>query len=405
MGPTGTYDHTDAAVRAGVIAVTVNSTNNTIAGVHVSTDGGATWARRSQTETSDFRAVVALPTGWLAQASGRYAYRSSDGATWTQIVTPQDPNNITRYYHDASTDRLYAATQRGPLLRSTNAGATWSVLAVPAQDLTHVSARGATILTGYNGTFGGAYLSTDDGATWTNLATRGLTNATASSASAVTPDGTLYVVAGHLYRSRDGGASWTNLTTGLTPTPTGAPILLPSVVYVEGERILFSSNRSAYVSLDDGATWTLRTDGFPATGSGALTAFFVHDGHAYVLNQQFVGGTASGYGLYRRPLAELGLSGTPTSASPVGRPSADVLTVGAASSRGPVEATLAVATGGPVHLAVYDALGRRVAVLHDGPLSPGTHRFAWTDVAAAGVYVVRARTSDGVHSRAVVRTR
>jgi hypothetical protein len=45
---------------------------------------------------------------------------------------------------------------------------------------------------------------------------------------------------------------------------------------------------------------------------------------------------------------------------------------------------------------VHDALGRPVAVLHDGPLGAGTHRLRWDPANAlpAGGYVVRVRTED-----------
>ena len=64
-----------------------------------------------------------------------------------------------------------------------------------------------------------------------------------------------------------------------------------------------------------------------------------------------------------------------------------------ASGRGTVR--LAVSTAARHAAAwVYDALGRRVAVLHDGPLSPGAHDFAFDAAALApGVYVVQVRVT------------
>lgn len=55
----------------------------------------------------------------------------------------------------------------------------------------------------------------------------------------------------------------------------------------------------------------------------------------------------------------------------------------------------------PVRVAVFDALGRRVAVLHDGPLPAGVHALAFDARALpGGVYVVRAR---GVREEAARR--
>lgn len=55
---------------------------------------------------------------------------------------------------------------------------------------------------------------------------------------------------------------------------------------------------------------------------------------------------------------------------------------------------------------VYDALGRRVAVLHDGPLPAGAHDFALaTSRLTPGVYVVHVRVTpdDGAMWTAVGR--
>ena len=64
-----------------------------------------------------------------------------------------------------------------------------------------------------------------------------------------------------------------------------------------------------------------------------------------------------------------------------------------ASGRGTVRLAVSTAATGATVL-VYDALGRRVAVLHDGPLSPGVHDFAFDASALApGVYVVQVRVT------------
>ena len=61
---------------------------------------------------------------------------------------------------------------------------------------------------------------------------------------------------------------------------------------------------------------------------------------------------------------------------------------------------------GAVHLAVYDARGREVAVLARGPLGAGAHGATWeTGAAAPGVYVVRLRAGGEVVTRSVVVSR
>jgi hypothetical protein len=60
-----------------------------------------------------------------------------------------------------------------------------------------------------------------------------------------------------------------------------------------------------------------------------------------------------------------------------------------------------------VRLNVYDLAGRRVAEIVNGSLGPGRHSYSWNGRAvegmpvAAGVYVLRLETSDGVVTRKV----
>ncbi len=59
-------------------------------------------------------------------------------------------------------------------------------------------------------------------------------------------------------------------------------------------------------------------------------------------------------------------------------------------SRGNVSVAVSLPEAGPARLALYDALGRVVAVAHDGPLGAGRYSLVLpTDALPAGVYVVR----------------
>jgi flagellar hook assembly protein FlgD len=56
-------------------------------------------------------------------------------------------------------------------------------------------------------------------------------------------------------------------------------------------------------------------------------------------------------------------------------------------------------------IAIYDALGRRVAELHNGPMTAGDHRFEWTGNVASGIYFVLAKSGSAEDVRRVVVTR
>ena len=68
-------------------------------------------------------------------------------------------------------------------------------------------------------------------------------------------------------------------------------------------------------------------------------------------------------------------------------------------SRDRARVPYALPEAGRVHLAVFDALGRRVAVLVDGPQSAGRHTAALpTDRLAPGLYHVRLVADETVHA-------
>lgn len=67
-------------------------------------------------------------------------------------------------------------------------------------------------------------------------------------------------------------------------------------------------------------------------------------------------------------------------------------------STGPITLAYELAEAASVRLEVFDARGRLVATLADGPTGPGAHRTTWAAEAASGVFLVRlsAQSADGV---------
>ena len=73
-------------------------------------------------------------------------------------------------------------------------------------------------------------------------------------------------------------------------------------------------------------------------------------------------------------------------------------------SAGAAQLRLTVAAAGPVRVEVFDVLGRRAALLHDGPVGADGLRLA-VDALPAGAYVVRARGADFVATERLTVTR
>jgi hypothetical protein len=104
--------------------------------------------------------------------------------------------------------------------------------------------------------------------------------------------------------------------------------------------------------------------------------------------------------------------GRPRDVTPaVDPPLRDAFELAAGLSRGSTRMLLELRRTAPVRLAVHDVRGRRVAVLHDGPLAAGRHAFDWDprdrqgERLASGVYFVRVQSPVLEASRKLVLVR
>src|SRR5690606_31481259 len=100
--------------------------------------------------------------------------------------------------------------------------------------------------------------------------------------------------------------------------------------------------------------------------------------------------------------------GVPVATSAEAAPAAAGFSLTVAPNPAPAHGTIRLALDRPevVTVAAYDALGRRVAVLHDGVLAAGSHTFRFeAEDLPSGVYAVRASGVSGAVSRRVTLVR
>lgn len=218
--------------------------------VLATTDGGETWAlQRSDTAVDrplfsvhafDARQLVAVGLWSLVLRSG------DGGASWQVVPLPTPPAaagqaqrkadlNLFHLFTDER-GRLFAAAERGHLLRSDDQGASWRYLATgyAGSFWTGLSPAPGVLLAG--GLRGSLYRSTDDGASWARIDTGRTASITALLAEPGRPGSPARITAlgldGLLLHSTDQGASFSGqpradraaLTTGLA-MPGGAPLL------------------------------------------------------------------------------------------------------------------------------------------------------------------------------------
>ena len=184
-----------------------------------------------------------------------------------------------------------------------------------------------------------------------------------------------------VWRSEDAGLTWEPVNDGLPSLDVTAIHALENGRVLAGVRHL-----GVFVSDDRGATWSAATSGL---GAQTIRAFATGPDAVWA---------ASTDGLYRSESFAVAETPRPESASATLRawpsPAAQSLTLTAEG----------LGTGA-ARVEAFDALGRRVAVLHDG-LAPDALRLA-VEVGAwpPGVYVVRAVSPAGSASARVVVAR
>jgi len=258
-------------------------------GVYKSVDAGKTWTsvglRDSQyiggivvdPQNADALLVAVLGPRIVPPVPGapppadttgdRGVYRSVDGGrTWTRTLTPDGRIGASDVYMDHRDPRIvYALLTSGAAHKSSDGGATWTAVGTRGlPDGGRVSAFAvapgtqghrlyAFVVTGGRGAAGtrGLYRSDDGGDTWT-LGTRQLASAGGKMyTDPVNPD-VVYIMGTAIYRSIDGGhrffAFW--------GAPSGAD---PRYLWIDPtnpKRMFSGVDQGAAITVDGGESWT-----------------------------------------------------------------------------------------------------------------------------------------------------
>ncbi|HYE59179.1 MAG TPA: T9SS type A sorting domain-containing protein [Rhodothermales bacterium] len=358
-------------------------------------------------------------------------FRSADqGSTWTELPAYAAAGGGTAQLMTTLNGRLYAPQSNGgAMLYSDNQGQTWTSVAGAAMQGATTMARVGTTVVVSRGIASLIRRSTDGGATWADgttlmgpvggngavfigigsgsqlvRSTDGVTWTTVSVPGTLVFTSlwnvgtTLYAKAfvGGVVTSTDNGVTWTSVATASTPTfsyvfsnPSGSAWLVIDAP-VQGVTVAYTRDRGATIT-NVSATYpkvtgsTLCTSNFTATADYAI-------GNAWQCSLT----TTGGVGLYRLRLTA-GVSNEPDTQAP-----AVALTLLPNPVAGRLSVQVRDVPAGPGRLAVYDARGRQVAVLHDGPVSGRLDAALDVSDLAAGVYLVRLTSNGTVLTRPVV---
>jgi photosystem II stability/assembly factor-like uncharacterized protein len=257
-------------------------------GMYKSTDAGKTWTNIGLAASQYIGGIVVDPGNadnvlvaalgpraafgaGLAPAANdsnaqRGVYRSTDGGrSWTHVLPTDGSTGASDVYQDFREPRIvYALLVNGTAHRSTDGGATWQPVGSKGLgDGARFSAfavasgtRGRRLyaLAGAGGRGGvnrGLYRSDDGGDTWT-LGTRQLASAGGKMyADPMNPD-VVYIMGTAIYRSTDGGQH----LVAFWGAPSGAD---PRYLWIDptnSKRMFSGVDQGAAITVDGGDTWT-----------------------------------------------------------------------------------------------------------------------------------------------------
>jgi photosystem II stability/assembly factor-like uncharacterized protein len=374
-----------------------------------STDGGLTWSVSSipNIERLDAISAVSATQAWVVGELGQI-FVTTNGTTWTAQNSGTGADLSDVHMLDASTG--YAVGSNNTILKTTNGGATWANVSNGNADGDGVFFVDAS--TGWVVDNGGLIWFTDNGgATW----------ATQPSGVGANLSGVHFASPARGWAVGDAGAitAFTGPGGGVTVTvdPVNPPITIPAAGGSFQYTVTIMNTGAQAQTIDawtavtgpvnrepvartrfnigPGVTVTRTlTQQVPGVAPPGTYTFFVRVGTlgSVVLSEDSFPLTKAASLAGDAPAgAEAAWTGAFEEAAAGTTPAGFTLSEASPNpSRGAARLTLGVGEAQHVTAALYDALGRRVALLHDGALEAGTHALAFDGAGLpGGVYVVR----------------
>ena len=341
-------------------------------------DGGVTWTVTNPTadDLEDVAFNATGSVGLIAVGNGS-VLRTTDGATWTATNTGADDLRAIAW---GTPDVAFAAGDDGQAVRTADGGVTWQVLATGAVERFRAAAAVSANEAWLVGDEGLVRHTADGGFTWTpqNPGTDEDLRDIQMLSSEV---GYIVGSGSTVLKTGNGGATWTSVSDGAAGGE-GLAFVSESTGWVVDDAGL------VFVTDDGGVSWQVQST---PTGADLGGVAFASVDRGWAVGS---GGTVIAYGAGG------------TAAESHSRPARAMQVFPTLVTRR-VTGTLALTDAGPVRVEVFDALGRRVALLHDGPVAAGAVYPFEIDASTwpSGVYFVRARGAEFTLTRRVLRVR
>lgn len=239
----------------------------TTGAVLTSDDGGASWTIRTSNTTNQLSDVIWTGTAFIACGSNGTIIRSTDGITWSTIPSGQTAAYTCLSYNPTNNIILATPNTNGPVLSSSNHGASFTALAAQPGGAISVyyssvysSSLGAFIVN----RFGNIFTSTN-GASWTLIG------------NVSTDNGIAFINSSYLVGTIVNGI--TRRLSSNFSQPITTNFLGPTdLIQLANTRLYWTSDQSIYAwtSNDNGLNWT------PLNTSSVGGRSFVWTGEIFV---------------------------------------------------------------------------------------------------------------------------
>lgn len=219
-------------------------------------------------------AVCAVGGWFIAVGVGDARISKSNGEAWSPFATGTTDELFGVSRGPEDDDVAVAVGESGALVRTTDAGLSWSVIApVAAQDLRAVTCcSGAMVAVGESGRI---CRSISNGATWSTVASAAMADFLGVSAWG----STVIAVGDEIWRSTDSGATWELVATA--PDTLRAVTSSPS-----GRWSACGAGGLIMQSLDDGLTWVQQVS--PTTDELYCACAYLPSSRAILAGEIFV---------------------------------------------------------------------------------------------------------------------
>ncbi|MEZ4789062.1 MAG: hypothetical protein R2811_03485 [Flavobacteriales bacterium] len=230
-----------------------------------STDAGQNWTPVNTSNWTSGSGLITNGSGQVFFNTNTGLWRSADaGDTWSQLPVAANVTSLTALALSPDGELFAAGNSR--IFRGTPNGDTWTELFTTANQVRKFAFSGNDVVYGLT-SFSGLYKSTDNGATWTLLPD--LPGSYSGGYSiAVNAAGDVFVGSydNDVLRSTDGGMTWTTINYDLVNTEL-------RVLHVNANDELLAGTEAAGVQRFDGSSWTPRNQGLTAARMNRLRSY------------------------------------------------------------------------------------------------------------------------------------